>query len=57
MEVPTVYGKIRASFRVYTVAPKPWIGALAAGDSIILNICEGEEGEREKGADQGRLIL
>jgi hypothetical protein len=39
------------------VAPKPWIGALAAGDSIILNICEGEEGEREKGADQGRLIL
>ena len=31
-----------------SVAPKPWIGALAAGDSIILNICEGEEGERER---------
>ena len=33
------------------VTSKPWIGALATGDSIILNICEGEEGEREKGAD------
>jgi hypothetical protein len=33
------------------VSAKPWIGASATGDSIILNNGEGEEGEREKGAD------